>query len=41
MWKQLYEWAKQLVFLSQETQSNRADIKDVREELDRLTAIVQ
>lgn len=41
MWKQLYEWARQLVSLSQDTERNRADIKDLREEFDRLTAIVQ
>jgi predicted nucleic acid-binding Zn-ribbon protein len=41
MWKQLYEWAKQLLMLSQDTERNRADIKDVREELDRLTGVVQ
>jgi hypothetical protein len=29
MWKQLYEWAKELVFLSQDTQRNRADIRDL------------
>jgi hypothetical protein len=38
MWKQLYEWAKELVFLSQDTQRNRADIRDLREEMDRLTS---
>ena len=41
MWKQLYEWAKELVFLSQDTQRNRADIRDLREEMDRLTSVVQ
>lgn len=41
MWKQLYDWAKQLLMLSQDTERNRADIKDVREELDRLTGVVQ
>lgn len=41
MWKQLYEWAKQLFMVSQDTERNRADIKDLREELARLTAVVQ
>ncbi|MGI8640457.1 MAG: hypothetical protein ACR2MG_11010 [Pyrinomonadaceae bacterium] len=41
MWKEIYEWAIQLLVLSKETERNRADIKDVREEVERLTLIVQ
>ena len=38
MWKQLLEWAKQLFMLSQDTERNRVDIRDLREEVARLTA---
>lgn len=41
MWKQLYEWAKWLFLLAQETRRNRADIKELQDELEELTAIVQ
>ncbi len=41
MWKEFYEWVKQMLILSKETERNRADIKDMRQELERLTLIVQ
>ena len=41
MWKELYEWATQLLVLSKETERNRADTKEVSEEVERLTLIVQ
>jgi predicted nucleic acid-binding Zn-ribbon protein len=41
MWKEIYEWATQLLVLSKETERNRTDIKEVREEVERLTLIVQ
>ncbi len=33
MWTQIFEYAKQLLFLTQESQRNRDDIKEVRQEL--------
>lgn len=41
MWKEIYEWATQLLVLSKETERNRTDIKEVREEFERLTILVQ
>lgn len=41
MWKQLYEWAKWLFLLAQETRQNRTDIKELREEVEELSAAVQ
>ena len=41
MWKEIYEWATQLLVLSKETERNRADIKEVNKEVERLTLIVQ
>lgn len=41
MWKQLYEWAKWLVSLTHETRQNRTDIKELQNQLEELTAIVQ
>jgi predicted nucleic acid-binding Zn-ribbon protein len=41
MWKTIYEWATQLLVLSKETERNRNDIKELREEVERLTIIVQ
>jgi len=41
MWKQLYEWAKWLVLLAQETRQNRADIKELQQQLEELTTAVQ
>jgi len=39
--KHLYAWVKQLFILSWDTQQNRLDIREMREELDRLTSSVQ
>ena len=41
MWKEIYEWATQLLVLSKETERNRIEIREVREEVERLTLIVQ
>jgi regulator of replication initiation timing len=41
MLKQLYEWAKWLLLLAQETRQNRTDIKELREEVAELSAAVQ
>jgi predicted nucleic acid-binding Zn-ribbon protein len=40
MWKEIYEWATQLLVLSKDTERNRTDIKEVREEVERLTLVV-
>ncbi len=41
MWKEIYEWATQLLVLSKETERNRVDIKEVNKEVERLTLIIQ
>lgn len=41
MLKQLYELAKQLFVLAKESQQNKADIKELRQELKELTSVVQ
>lgn len=41
MLKQLYEWAKWLLLLAQETRQNRTDVKELREEVAELSAVVQ
>ena len=41
MWKEIYEWATQLLVLSKETERNRVDIKEVNREVERLTLVVQ
>jgi hypothetical protein len=41
LWKQLYAWTKQLLFLSRDTRQSRLDVQDLREELARLTVVVQ
>ncbi len=41
MFKQLYDLVKQLLLLARETQQNKAEIKELRQELKDLTAIVQ
>lgn len=41
MWKQLYEWGKWILFLAQETRQNRADMKDLQGEVEKLTAAMQ
>lgn len=41
MWKEIYEWATQLLILSKETERNRADTKELREEVERLMLVVQ
>ncbi len=33
MWKQILDWFKHLFTLSQQTQQNRADIKELRQEM--------
>jgi hypothetical protein len=40
MLKEIFDYGKSLLFLVQETQRNTADIKDIREELNRLTRVV-
>ena len=41
MWKEIYEWAAQLLVFAKETERNRADIKEVNKEVERLTLVVQ
>ena len=41
MLEQLYEWAKRVLLLAQETRQNRTDIKELREEVAELSAVVQ
>ncbi|MCY7345498.1 MAG: hypothetical protein LH614_04690 [Pyrinomonadaceae bacterium] len=41
MWKEIYEWATQLLVLSKETERSRVDIKEVNKEVERLTLVVQ
>jgi predicted nucleic acid-binding Zn-ribbon protein len=41
MWKQIYEALKQLLLLTQQTEQNRVEIKELREELDDLTSAVE
>lgn len=41
MFKRLLEMAKQLLTLTQETQHNKAEIKELRQELRSLTEVVQ
>ena len=41
MFKQLYDLVKQLLLLARETQQNKAEIKELRQELKDLTAVVQ
>ena len=41
MWRQFYDYAKQLMGLAEKTEKNIADIKEIRQELKELTAAVQ
>jgi predicted nucleic acid-binding Zn-ribbon protein len=41
MWKQIYEALKQLLLLTQQTERNRVEIKELRQELDDLTSAVE
>lgn len=41
MWKQLYVWGRQLLFLSRDTRQSRIDVQELREEVARLAVVVQ
>lgn len=41
MWKYILELVRQVLRVTEDTQENRAEIKEVRRQLDELTAIVQ
>jgi hypothetical protein len=41
MWRQLYDYARHLVTLKEQTERNAADIKAIRDELKELTTAVQ
>jgi hypothetical protein len=38
MWKQLYEAIKQILFLTHQTQQNREEIKELRQQVRELAA---
>ncbi len=40
MWKEIYEWVTQLLVFAKETERNRADIKELNKEVERLTLVV-
>lgn len=41
MWKQIYEALKQLLLLTQQTERNRSEIKELRQELQELTSVIE
>ncbi len=41
MWKQLLDLAKKIAFLAQDTQKNKADIKDLQNQMEELTDTVR
>jgi septal ring factor EnvC (AmiA/AmiB activator) len=41
MWKQVFDYAKEIVFLSRETQENKSDIKELKTEIRELRAEVK
>ena len=41
MWKQLFDLAKKIAFLAQDTQKNKADIKDLQHQIEELTETVR
>ncbi len=41
MWKQLLDLAKKIAFLAQDTQKNKADIKDLQNQMEDLTETVR
>jgi predicted nucleic acid-binding Zn-ribbon protein len=41
MWKQLFDLAKKIAFLAQDTQKNKADIKDLQHQMEELTETVR
>ena len=41
MWKQLFDLAKKIAFLAQDTQKNKADIKDLQNQMEELTEAVR
>lgn len=41
MWKQIYEALKQLLLLTQQTEKNRGEIKELRQELQELASVVE
>jgi predicted nucleic acid-binding Zn-ribbon protein len=41
MWKQIYEALKQLLLLTQQTEKNRSEIKELRQEFQELTSVVE
>ena len=41
MWKQLFDLAKKLAYLAQDTQKNKADIKTLQNQIEELTETVR
>ncbi len=41
MWKQLLDLARKIAFLAQDTQKNKADIKDLQNQMEELTETVR
>ncbi len=41
MWKQLFDLAKQITFLAQDTQKNKASIKELQNQMEELTETVR
>jgi predicted RNase H-like nuclease (RuvC/YqgF family) len=41
MWRQLYDYGKQLLTLTQRTERNQQEIQELRQEVKELTAAVQ
>ena len=41
MWRQFYDFAKQILCLNEQTATNTEDIKELRQELKDLSAVVQ
>lgn len=41
MWKQIFDMAKRLLLLAEDTKRNRDEIKELRQELRNLTAAVE
>lgn len=41
MWKQIFDYAKEIVFLTRETQENKSDIKEQKSEIKEIRAEVK
>jgi archaellum component FlaC len=41
MWREIYDYGKQLLSLARTTEQNQEDIEELRQEIKELTAVVQ